>query len=271
MEYSAKNFARSILAGPLTPTDMSLTVEAGKGNRFPVITNLINYTYLVLVNSTGTAFEIVQIASRGEGSDTMAIGQRACFGTTAQSWSAGDVIECRPMADMLAQAINDRAQHEAAADPHTQYLLDSQAGATGLGVLAAADAAAARTAMAAAKSGTNDDIRRFSKGVAGDVVALTSAAGSIAIDLSAGCNFSHTLTENTTLAAPSNPVSGQSGIITFTNHASSPKTLAYNAFWKFPSGSIKTLTASNGAIDAFCYYCPTADYAVCNLLKGIGL
>jgi hypothetical protein len=109
----------------------------------------------------------------------------------------------------------------------------------------------------------------FSGGKAGNVNALTSTAGSIAIDLAVDINFSHTLTENTTLAAPSNPVAGQSGAITFTQHASSPKTLAYNAFWKFPGGTIPTLTAVNSAVDVLTYYVISGSMAVCSLLKGV--
>lgn len=103
----------------------------------------------------------------------------------------------------------------------------------------------------------------------GGVTALTSTAASIAIDLALTNNFSHTLTENTTLAAPSNPVAGQSGVITLTQHASSPKTLAYNAFWKFAGGSPPALTSTNGAVDVFTYYVNSASFATCQLIKGV--
>lgn len=103
----------------------------------------------------------------------------------------------------------------------------------------------------------------------GSISVLTSSSASIAVNLALNNNFSHTLTENTTLAAPTNVVPGQSGVITFTNHASSPKTLAYNAFWKFDGGTIPTLTATNGAIDVFTYYVNASGYATCSLRKGI--
>ena len=112
-----------------------------------------------------------------------------------------------------------------------------------------------------------DSVQTWTKGQAGEITALTSSSASIAINLSDSNNFSHTLTENTTLAAPSNPIAGQSGAITFTQHASSPKTLAYNTFWKFSGGVVPTLTASNSAVDVFTYYCPTNAYAVCSLIK----
>lgn len=103
----------------------------------------------------------------------------------------------------------------------------------------------------------------------GGVTALTSTGASIAINLAATNNFSHTLTENTTLAAPSNPVAGQSGVIHFTQHASAPKTLAYSTFWKFPAGTIPTLTATNGATDVLVYQVLTSGMALCQLQKGV--
>lgn len=103
----------------------------------------------------------------------------------------------------------------------------------------------------------------------GAVTALTSSSGSIAINLAATNNYSHTLTENTTLAAPTNPVAGQSGCIVFTQHASSPKTLAFNSFWKFAGGTVPTLTATNSAVDVLTYYVCSSGFAVCNLVKGV--
>lgn len=114
-----------------------------------------------------------------------------------------------------------------------------------------------------------DVVQTYSAAQRGGVTALTSSGASIAIDLAATNNFSHTLTENTTLASPSNAVAGQSGVITLTQHASSPKTLAYNAFWKFAGGSVPVLTATNSAVDVFAYYIESASRATCQLIKDV--
>ena len=98
---------------------------------------------------------------------------------------------------------------------------------------------------------------------------LTSTAGATAIDLDTGNNFTMTMTENSTLSAPSNPVQGQSGCIVITQHASAAKTLAYNAFWKFPGGTVPALTTAVGAVDVFTYYVESATRATCALLKDI--
>ena len=95
---------------------------------------------------------------------------------------------------------------------------------------------------------------------------LTSAGAATAIDLDTGNNFTMTMTENSTLSAPSNPVQGQSGCIVITNHASAPKTLAYNTFWKFPGGTVPTLTATNSAVDILTYYVESDARATCSLI-----
>lgn len=100
-------------------------------------------------------------------------------------------------------------------------------------------------------------------------MALTSSAGALPIDLAVANNFSHALTENTTLGAPSNPVAGQSGVIVFTQHASSAKTLGFHSFWKFAGGSVPTLSTSLGAVDTFAYYVESGSRATCSLIKDV--
>ena len=106
----------------------------------------------------------------------------------------------------------------------------------------------------------------------GTVTALTSSGASIAINLATNNNFSHTLTENTTLANPSNVVAGQSGSIAFTQHASSPKTLAYGSNWVFAAlengGADPALTATNSALDVLSYYVVNSTTILAHLSKG---
>ena len=115
-----------------------------------------------------------------------------------------------------------------------------------------------------AKTATNT----FTGAQIGAVTALTSTAASIAINLALGNHFSHTTSENTTLAAPTTPVAGQSGVITVTQGATA-RLLAYNTFWKFPGGTIPTLTATVGAVDVFAYNVESASRATCQLLKDV--
>ncbi len=108
------------------------------------------------------------------------------------------------------------------------------------------------------------------KSNAGVYKTLASSSASIAINLADSNNFKHTLTEDTTLAAPSNPTAGQAGVIQFNQHASAPKTLAFNAFWKWPGGTDGTLTATNSAVDVMSYVVDSSEaFATCVMLNDI--
>tara|TARA_R110002167_G_scaffold1361_3_gene6207 strand:+ start:9641 stop:10873 length:1233 start_codon:yes stop_codon:yes gene_type:complete len=86
------------------------------------------------------------------------------------------------------------------------------------------------------------------------VTNLTSSSNSIAITLGASNDFKHTFTEATTLANPSDTaIPGQSGSIYLTQHASSPKTLAFGSEYDFAGGTAPTISAVNDARDRLDY------------------
>lgn len=107
----------------------------------------------------------------------------------------------------------------------------------------------------------------FSKAVRGSETALTSTSNSIAVDFALTNDFTHTFTENTTLANPSNVVVGQSGSFRFTQHASSPKTLAYGSSYKFIGGT-PSVSAVNSASDTLNYIVRSSTFIECSLAKG---
>lgn len=141
------------------------------------------------------------------------------------------------------------------------------------GLLALFDGATGKLLKAAAVNlaalAQLDATQSWTKAQSGVPVALTSTAASIAVDLALANNFTHTTTENTTLAAPTNPVAGQSGCIIVTQDGTTPFTLAYDAFWKFPGGTVPDLTATAAAVDIFTYYIESATRATCALLKDV--
>ena len=101
------------------------------------------------------------------------------------------------------------------------------------------------------------------------VISKHHSGAAMAIDLAANNNFAHTTTENTTLSAPSNPVAGQMSQIYITQGAT-PRLLAYNTFYKFPGGTIPTLTATASAVDLLVLTVPPgAAYAICQLIKDV--
>ncbi len=149
----------------------------------------------------------------------------------------------------------------------------------GIGVFTAATAAAAQQAMDVevgvdvqaydVDTAKTDVVQTYTKAQRGTPVSLTSTSASIAVDASLGNNFTHTFTENTTLANPTNLVAGQSGVIVFTQHASSPKTLAYGSYWKFANGTAPSVTASNSAVDVLAYYVESSTRITARLIGDV--
>ena len=87
---------------------------------------------------------------------------------------------------------------------------------------------------------------------ASNVYALTDGA-TITPDFSQGNNFSVTLGGNRTLANPTSPVAGQSGIIYIVQDGTGSRTLSYGTYWKFSNGYTPTLTTTANAVDALVY------------------
>ena len=149
----------------------------------------------------------------------------------------------------------------------------------GKAVFTAVDAAAARTAIGAvigtdvqaydANIAKTNVVQSFSVAQRGTATSLTSTSASIAVNLALANNFTHTFTENTTLANPTNITAGQSGVIVFTQHASSPKTLAFGSYWKFPGGTAPTVTATNSAVDTMAYYVESSTRITARMLSDV--
>lgn len=143
-------------------------------------------------------------------------------------------------------------------------------GATTVGnaVFVAANAAAARTAIGAGTASVLDETTaaQFRNNTAGkvlttdkvwaaaDTVALTwAAAGTTAVDLNSGINFTlAAATGNSTLGAPTNAKTGQSGFIYITQD-STPRTLAFASAWVFDGGTDPALSTAAGAKDVLYY------------------
>jgi len=93
----------------------------------------------------------------------------------------------------------------------------------------------------------------WTKGQRGAYVALTSSSASIAVNLALSNNFSNTLTENTTLASPSNAVAGQSGVIHFTQGSGATYTLSKHTFWEFGIGSLHAMSTNLSGVSVMTY------------------
>ena len=96
----------------------------------------------------------------------------------------------------------------------------------------------------------------------GAFIPLTSTDGVIDIDLDESNNFSHTLTEDTTLAAPTNAVAGQSGVMIF--EQGGEFALDCDPFWRFPI-TCPSISGDEGELAVLSYIVgPGATYALCS-------
>ena len=97
---------------------------------------------------------------------------------------------------------------------------------------------------------TASQIRDYSrKAVA---TALTSSSGAVAVSCSATDYFTFTLTENVTswtFSGLDGAGYGRTIMIQFTQHASSPKTVAWPSSFKWAGASAGTVSAVNSAVD----------------------
>lgn len=92
----------------------------------------------------------------------------------------------------------------------------------------------------------------FTAAQRGSITSFSSSSGTATPDFALANNFSITLSENTTLANPSNLTAGQSGVI-FITQDSTARTLAFGSYWDFTGGTAPTVSTGSGAVDALVY------------------
>lgn len=92
----------------------------------------------------------------------------------------------------------------------------------------------------------------FTKAQRGTITSFSSSSGTATPDFAAANNFSITLSENTSLANPSNLTAGQSGVI-FITQDSTARTLSFGSYWDFSGGNPPTISTGSGAVDALAY------------------
>lgn len=103
----------------------------------------------------------------------------------------------------------------------------------------------------------------------GAVTALTDAA-TVTPNFATSNNFSWTIGGNRTLAAPSNQVAGQSGIIVITQDATGGRVITWNAAWKFANGVKPALSTAANAVDVLAYYVAANGTIICSLIPAAG-
>ena len=101
----ANNAKTKISAPPSGTTGLSFSVV--DGTKFPVL-GAGDWTFVTRDNGAGQ-IEVVKISARSGNSFTIEAGGRAADGTTAYTWSAGDLIELRPCRAMFQALIESVA------------------------------------------------------------------------------------------------------------------------------------------------------------------
>lgn len=87
------------------------------------------------------------------------------------------------------------------------------------------------------------------------VVDLTDAA-TVTINMATANNFSldlDTAGASRTLAAPTNSTAGQSGSIFLIQDGSGSRTITWNTAWRFPGGTVPTLSTAANSVDRIDY------------------
>lgn len=111
----------------------------------------------------------------------------------------------------------------------------------------------------------------FTKAQRGAFVTLTDAA-TVAVDLSLANNFFLVLGGNRTLGTPTNPVAGQTGVISVMQDSTGSRTLAYAWPYQFAGGTAPTLTTGKFSLDQLYYSVnkyATATVTISNASPGV--
>lgn len=105
---------------------------------------------------------------------------------------------------------------------------------------------------AAAAYARLDTAQTFAKGAGSTIVTLTDGA-TITPNCEDGNVFRVTLAGNRTMAAPSNPRSGQTIVLHVLQDGTGSRTLAWNAIYRFAGSTDPTLTTAASARDVFAF------------------
>jgi len=103
----------------------------------------------------------------------------------------------------------------------------------------------------------------------GTVSALGNVNTNQTLDFDTANNFSMTLTGNITLNSPTNIAAGQAGIVIITQDGTGSRTMGFNTIWKFPGGTVPTLSTAGGSVDALVWYAESATRITAKMLLDV--
>ena len=89
-------------------------------------------------------------------------------------------------------------------------------------------------------------------------VSVAVASSAVSLDFSTGNNFTTILNGNVSIANPTTPQPGQSGIIYIRQDGTGSRTMSFNSSWDFAGGTAPTLSTAADAVDALIYNVQTS-------------
>ena len=89
-------------------------------------------------------------------------------------------------------------------------------------------------------------------------VSVAVASSAVSLDFSTGNNFTTILNGNVSIANPTTPQPGQSGIIYIRQDGTGSRTMSFNSSWDFAGGTVPTLSTAASAVDALIYNVQTS-------------
>lgn len=89
-------------------------------------------------------------------------------------------------------------------------------------------------------------------------VSVAVASSAVSLDFSTGNNFTTILNGNVSIANPTTPQPGQSGIIYIRQDGTGSRTMSFNSNWDFAGGTAPTLSTAASAVDALIYNVQTS-------------
>ena len=111
------------------------------------------------------------------------------------------------------------------------------------------------TAASKAVTADANGVITLDNGFSEEYAAVTSSSAAVSLDLQTANNFSHDLTENTTISFTNPAASGKVSAATLRIiQGSTARTITWNSSIKWASDTAPTLSTANDAVDIFVFY-----------------
>lgn len=239
--FQFANNARSLLAGAISDSDLSFSVAGGEGSRFPA-----SGPFRVMLTKATGVREIVEVESRSTDAFTIATGGRGLEGTSAQTFSAGDVT-----AGVSVKLIASKGVFENFVQllrGWTYRLIFNTTGFSADRTIVVPDAAGTMILADATQSMSNKT-HVGSKFTRPEITKQTLSDGAtVNWDMADGNLAVLTLGGNRTIANPTNLKDG-SAVLILKQDGTGSRTVTWGSNFKWQAGTAPVLSTAANAVD----------------------